>query len=109
MPDFGKFRGNLISRTFDVDRPIKVALKNESEKKAIFKKLRLLKGKDEFKGVSVAEDYTESERKVFKLWSDKAKERSSNEAENVIWRVRGSPKNGTLRLKKFSMASNSQL
>ena len=31
------------------------------------------------------------------------------EAENIIWRVRGSPKNGTLRLKKFSMASNSQL
>ena len=103
------FIGRIGKKVADKNRPIKVALKNESEKKAIFKKLRLLKGKDEFKGVSVAEDYTESERKVFKLWSDKAKERSSNEAENVIWRVRGSPKNGTLRLKKFSMASNSQL
>ena len=35
----------------------------------------MLKNKEEYKGVTVAEDFTESERKVLKLWSDKAKER----------------------------------
>ena len=43
------FIGRIEKQEADKNRPIKIALQNESEKKAIFKKLRLLKGKDEFK------------------------------------------------------------
>lgn len=103
------FIGRIGKKSSDKNRPIKIVFKNENEKKVIFRKLRMLKGKDDFKGISVAEDYTESERKVLKTWTDKAKERNNNEKdENTIWRVRGSPKNGTMRLKKFSINSSQQ-
>ena len=43
----------------------------------------MLKGKDEFKGVAITEDLTEAERRVVKMWSDKAKDRNKkNEDEN---------------------------
>ena len=35
----------------------------------------MLKGKDEFKGMAVNEYLTEPERKVVKMWSDKAKDK----------------------------------
>ena len=51
-------------------------------KKAIFNKLIMLKGKDEFKEVAVTKDLTEPERNVVKMWSDKAKDRNKkNEDE----------------------------
>ena len=95
------FIGRIGKKEVDKIRPIKVAFKSENEKKAIFKKLRMLKGNTDFAGVAVAEDFTESERKLLKMWSDKAKERNSEEKSDFVWRVRGSPKSGTMRLKKF--------
>ena len=68
----------------------------------------MLKNKEEYKGVAVAEDFTESERKVLKIWSDKAKERNKDETNGAIWRVRGSPKKGTMHLKKFPAPPASQ-
>ena len=69
----------------------------------------MLKGKDEFKGVAITEDLTEAERRVVKMWSDKAKDRNKkNEDENIIWRVRGSPRDGTMCIKKFPIKLNSQ-
>lgn len=89
------------------NRPLKIVLKNENEKKIVFKKLSLLKGNESFKGVSVTEDYTEAERNILKMWSIRASERNNKETEDVIWRVRGSPKTGTLHLKKFSKQPHS--
>lgn len=98
------FFGRIGRKIGTKNRPMKIVFKNESVKKMIFSKLRMLKGKDEYKGVAVTEDLTESERKVVKLWSDKAKDRNANNKdENIIWRVRGSPKDGSIRLKKFSI------
>ena len=42
---------------------IKIALNSENDKKAIFKQPKMLKNKEEHIGVTVAEDFTESERK----------------------------------------------
>ena len=101
--------GRIGRKDATKNRPMKIVFKSESEKKAIFNKLRMLKGKDEFKGVAITEDLTEPERKVVKMWSDKAKDRNKkNEDENIIWRVRGSPRDGTILLKKFSIKPNSQ-
>ena len=72
------------------------------------KKLKMLNNKEEYKGVAVAEDFTESERKVLKLLSDKAKERNKDETNGAIRRVRGSPKKGTMHLKKFPTPPASQ-
>ena len=69
----------------------------------------MLKGKDEFKGVAITEDLTEAERRVVKMWSDKAKDRNKkNEDENIIWGVQGSPRDGTMCIKKFPIKLNSQ-
>ena len=64
--------------------------------------LKELKGQESFRGISLTDDYTITERHLIKEYSDKAKENNRNEPLNsrYIWRVRGSPKNG-LRLKKF--------
>ena len=83
-------------------RPIKVVMHNEEEKNKIMANLRNLKDQVAFKGLSVTDDYTVTERKMIKEWTDKVKENNDKESpdSNYIWRVRGTPKNG-LRLKKF--------
>lgn len=101
------FIGRIGKKT-EKNRPIKIAFNSENDKKTIFRKLKMLKNKEEYKGVAVAEDFTESERKVLKLWSDKAKERNKDETNGAIWRVRGSPKKGTMHLKKFPAPPASQ-
>ena len=84
------------------NRPIKVVMNNEEAKNKIMENLRNLQGQEDFKGVSITDDYTISERRLIKEWTDKAK--SNNEKEpadsKYIWRVRGTPKNG-LQLKKL--------
>ena len=83
-------------------RPMMLQLENEADKDKIMMNLQSLKGKTEYKGVSITEDYTVTERKLLQDWRDKAK--AKNEAEEpdsrYIWRVRGTPKNG-LDLKRF--------
>ena len=83
-------------------RPIMLMLESEEDKEKVLMKLTNLKDKEEYKGVSVTEDYTVTERKLLQDWRDRAK--AKNEAEepesNYVWRVRGTPKNG-LELKKF--------
>ena len=82
--------------------PIKIEMSSESDKISVLRNLNKLKGSSEFKGVSITEDYTVSERKLIREFNAKAKEKTGNdpEKETVVWRVRGSPKNG-LFLKKF--------
>ena len=90
-------------------RPLKIVLENAGDKKSIFANLKNLKGKEIYYGISISEDYTAVERSVIKSWVDKAKERNDKESQNsnVIWRVRGSPKKGTMHLKKFVLQENS--
>ena len=82
--------------------PIKVVMKSEESKIVIISNLRKLKGKEEFNGLSITEDYTIKERELIRQYIGKAKEANSNEPVDVqtIWKVRGNPKNG-LVIKKF--------
>ena len=91
-----------IGRQENCKRPIKVTLKNAKDKEEIMINLKNLKGKDSFKGISITDDYTVSEREMIRDFTRKAKERNLAESENsnFVWRVRGTPKNG-LVLKRF--------
>ena len=55
-------------------------------------------------GISVREDYTYSERALIKNFIEQAKAKNLEENaknSNIVWRVRGTPKNG-LSLKWFT-------
>ena len=75
-------------------RPVKLVMGSISNKDLIMSRLVNLKNADEqFKAISVRDDYTIEERELIKLWHQKAEERNRNEKTNV-WKVRGTPKNG---------------
>ena len=86
----------------DKNQPIKVVMNTEEERNKILSNLKNLKGIPERKTISITENYTVTERRMIKDWSDKAKKKNKNESRDsrFVWRVRGSPKNG-LRLKRF--------
>ena len=86
----------------DKNRPIKVVINTEEVRKRILSNLRNLEDIPEYKTISVIEDYTITERRMIKDWSDKAKEKNKNESPDskFVWKVRGSPKKG-LQLKRF--------
>ena len=87
----------------DKNQAIKVVMNMEEERNRILSNLRNLKRTSEYKTISVTKDYTITERRMIKDWSDKAKEKNKNESPDskFVWRYeRGSPKNG-LRLKRF--------
>ena len=75
------------------NQPVDVVMNTEEEKKRILSNLRNLKGIPEYKTISVTEDYTITEKRMIKDWSDKAKEKNKNESPDskFVWRVRGSP------------------
>jgi len=97
--------------TFDTEknRPLKVAFKNESQKSSFMSNLSALKNIAEYKKISITEDLTQAERSLFKEWSTKAREKNDSEPveSNVVWRVRGSSKNGW-RLMKFNKKDQRQ-
>ena len=80
-------------------RPIKVVLRNGKDKEKVMRNLSKLKGIEALNGIRVTEDYTMEERKLVKSWVDKAKQKNEEEPEDseIVWTVRGTPKNG-LRL-----------
>ena len=53
--------------------PIEVLINTEEERNRILSNLRNLKDIPEYKTISVTKDYTISERRMIKDWSDKAK------------------------------------
>ena len=87
------------TQSTDKNRPIKVVLSTEKEKTSLLRNLSALKGNEDYKGISVTEDLTLTERAVLKEWIEKAKDLNLDYS-NVIHRVRGDSKNG-YRLKKF--------
>ena len=86
----------------DKNRPIKVVMNTVQKRNRILSNLRNLKGISEYKTISVTEDYTITERRMIKDWSDKAKEKNKNESpeSKFVWRVGRSRKN-RLWLKRF--------
>ena len=86
----------------DKNRPIKVVMNTVQKRNRILSNLRNLKGISEYKTISVTEDYTITERRMIKDWSNKAKEKNKNESpeSKFVWRVGRNRKN-RLRLKRF--------
>ena len=88
----------------DKRRPIKVVLRSEKEKMNFLRNLSVLKGNSLYKGVSVTEDLTQTERSVLKEWTEKAKDLNLDDTD-WLHRVRGDSKNGYY-LKKFPRRPN---
>ena len=86
------------------DRPMKITVDTEEEQKKIMKNLKNLKGNEEYRVISIKEDYTLNERQLIRVYVEQAK--ALNALENAkksttVYKVRGTPKNG-LFLKRFS-------
>ena len=76
-------------------------MENTEDKDKIMTNLRNLKDQNEFKGISITDDYTLTERQIIKVYSDKAKEYNEEESQFKIHLARqGTPKNGLI-LKKI--------
>ena len=62
-------------------------MNTEEERNRILPNLRNLKDIPEYKTISVTEDYTITERRMIKDWSDKAKEKNENESPDskFVW------------------------
>ena len=85
-------------------RPIKLVFHTEEDQQKVLSNLKNLKGNTKYKGISIKEDYTIGERQLIKEFVAQAKaqtEREETKGSDIIWRVRGTPKNG-LVLKKFT-------
>ena len=65
-------------------------------------RLPKLKGIQTHLKMSITDDYTSMQRKAIQDAVKRARDRNANEPEdsNIIWKVRGTPKNG-LDIKKF--------
>ena len=80
----------------DKNRPVKVSFATETEKEKVMRNLVHLKGNESYRGISVKDDFTFNERILIKAYNNEARIKNANEPadSNIIWRVRGSPKNG---------------
>ncbi|MEM7298796.1 MAG: hypothetical protein AAF391_11085 [Bacteroidota bacterium] len=88
------------------ERPVLVTLTNEDEKLKVLNSLSVLKDDGDYKKVSVTEDLTPNQRDDIKKLSDETRKRNQEEkGSNVVWRIRGSSKNG-FYIKKFKIATN---
>ena len=98
---------NVRLSNFDPNktRPLKLKMSSEAEKEHIMSRRPNLKNaEDRFRKVSGTENYTVEERKEIKKYVEKAKEPNRNETRNIIWKVRGTPKN-ELEIKQFPKRS----
>ena len=83
----------LGNKTVGSTRPIKIVMNNEKEKNDIMKALPKLRDSQVsalFK-VSITNDYTITERKEIARWVAKARERTAENDEGCVWKVRGVP------------------
>ena len=83
-------------------RPLLLGLENEEEKEKMLGNLKALKGIEKYKGISIMEDLTPEQRNTIKKLSSEAK---TLKETSVVWRVRGSSKNGFF-LKKIKLSAN---
>ena len=70
------------------NRPIKITLTNLADKENVMANLKNLKGIDKYKGISITNDYTLTQRKIVIEWTQKANERNEKEPTDskVVWR-----------------------
>ena len=96
-------RKTNISDGRPVKRPIKLTMVTSNDKQSFMNNLgRLKNAPDNFKRISITDDYTQEERNSIKAKVDEAKNMTETQGEGkYIWRVRGTPKNG-LVLKRFT-------
>ena len=75
---------------------------SDEDKDLVMANLKELKGKEQYKGLSISDDYTTKERNTLKEWVEKAKKANDDEPTDsqYEWKARGAPKNG-MRLMKF--------
>ena len=87
-------------------RPIKVVMSNENDKDQVMSSLKNLKDKENYKGISITDDYTTKERDMIREWVKKAEATNANEPvdSEFVWKARGTPKNGMV-MKKFRKRS----
>ena len=99
-----------IGREDNIKRPIKVVFFNEENKMKVMNNLSGLKGKEQYKKISVTEDYTLRERQKLKEFIAKAHQRNLEDRENkdYQWKVRGIPKIG-LRLIRICNKDNNKI
>ena len=87
----------------DKARPIRLIMQSEKEKSDFMSNLGRLKyGIDEFKKISITDDYTLDERAEIKTWVKKAEARNTKNESDYIWKVRGSPKHEMRLIKIFT-------
>lgn len=77
----------------DKSRPIRIIMRTEKEKLDFMSNLGRLKyGIDDFKKISITDDYTLEERAIINKWVKIAETRNTNNESDYTWKVRGSPK-----------------
>ena len=81
-------------------RPLKLVMNNKIDKENVMKRLGNLKSNENYRGISVRDDYTLEERELIKEWVAKANDKNKKENTDE-WKVRGTPKNG-LRLVRIA-------
>ena len=91
----------LGKQTEGSTRPVKLVMESDDDKDTIMARLGNLKNaEDDFRKVSIRDDYTLEEREMVREFVKKAE--AKNSAENTQeWKVRGTPKKG-LRLVKIT-------
>ena len=83
---------NRLGKKEDRDRPMRVIFKKAGTSSELLRKARNLKGKSQFKDISVSGDKTPLEREE---WKRLVVERNRNQAESdaneegVVWMIRG--------------------
>jgi len=91
----------LGAQNAEKKRPILVQMKDEDDKSKVMDNLKNLKGLQEYRGISIKDDYTLAEREMIQEFQQQAnKINDENSDDETIYRVRGCPKNG-LYLKKM--------
>ena len=100
--------GKRLESEVQSKRPIKVVMNNEKDKELVMINLKNLKGKENYRRISITDDHTIKERNIIQEFVKKAKAANENEEADsgYEWKVRGSPKNGMSikRLKKRVVA-----
>ena len=98
----------LGNKTVGSTRPMKIVMNNDKEKNDIMKALPKLRDSQVsvlFK-VSITNDLTITERKEIARWVAKARDKTAEDDEGCVWKVRGVPFN-SIRLVKTEAHRNS--
>ena len=92
------------NREASKDRPMKITVDTEEEQQKIMTNLKNLKGNEEYRGISIKEDYTLNERQLIRVYVEQAKALNALEKAKkttTVYKVWGIPKKG-LFLKRFA-------